>query len=241
MEHFYNERNDIMMIKAAWYMLILSMGMAPLFSMKKTPDLHEINNTNRDYYNKNPDFFSRKSIESFDDTALKEFLLYLSGKKYILDAGCGIGLQAHYFLERGYNVTAFDASQAMALRCRRLTNLPVEVLSFQDMKYNEQFGAVWACRSLIHVPPQQTRMVFEKIYRALKPGGVFFALYYYRKDGLKGAMSYRNDRYYNNINENDFRDYCKNLFRVKAILSGSSAMKDWDSIAFIAEKIANDV
>ncbi len=80
----------------------------------------------------------------------------------ILDAGCGSGRDAKAFLERGYTVSAFDASPVLARLATVHTGLP-------------RFDGIWACASLLHVPLADLPDVFQRLDRALKPGGVLYA------------------------------------------------------------------
>lgn len=40
--------------------------------------------------------------------------------------GCGSGRDAKYFIDKGYQVTAFDGSEEMSKRASRYLGMPVE-------------------------------------------------------------------------------------------------------------------
>lgn len=92
----------------------------------------------------------------------------------ILDAGCGPGRDALHFLQKGYKVSAFDKSAAMASRAARLTGLPVERLAFEEFEGDGGFDGVWACASLLHVPRPALAEVFGRLAGALREGGVLY-------------------------------------------------------------------
>jgi SAM-dependent methyltransferase len=97
----------------------------------------------------------------------------------ILDAGCGSGRDTRAFLERGYHVVAFDASQNLADLASAHTGLPIRVLRFQDIDWHARFDGIWACASLLHVPAAELPYVLTLMAKALKPQGVIYASFKY--------------------------------------------------------------
>src|SRR4029079_479759 len=107
----------------------------------------------------NQAFYRANAQSFFERTAYLEggemyapFLARLPVGAQILDAGCGSGRDTKAFAERGYAVTAFDATPEMAELARAFSGQPERVLRFQEMNYQEEFGGIWACASLLHVP-----------------------------------------------------------------------------------------
>jgi SAM-dependent methyltransferase len=82
-------------------------------------------------------------------------------------------------------------------------------LRFQDLNFEETFDGVWANASLIHIPYEETKNVYVRIYKALKPGGVFYGSYKYGK----GHMSVSGREFYN-MTEASILPYFENLFEV---------------------------
>jgi 2-polyprenyl-3-methyl-5-hydroxy-6-metoxy-1,4-benzoquinol methylase len=93
----------------------------------------------------------------------------------ILDAGCGSGRDARAFADQGFQVAAFDASEAMVALARQYTGLPVRQAWFQDLTDRAAFHGIWASASLLHVPMREEVNVFQRLERALVPGGVLYA------------------------------------------------------------------
>jgi len=130
------------------------------------------------------------------------FLELLPAGGMILDAGCGSGRDSKFFAEKGYKVTAIDASAAYAKEASKRTGVSVRVMRFQDLDYGAQFDGIWACASLLHVPRGQLVEVLNRFARALKPHGVFYVSV---KEGTDERFDKEN-RYFNDMNEATFRE-----------------------------------
>lgn len=108
----------------------------------------------------------------------------------LLEAGCGTGRDAAAFISDGFEVTAFDISPAMVRLCnRRIRALKesgseiersaadqsrCEELAFDEIRYRNEFDAVWASASLLHLPKHEIRPTIERLVRALRLNGVLF-------------------------------------------------------------------
>ena len=97
----------------------------------------------------------------------------------ILDLGCGNGNVTSYIL-RKYPKSAYtlvDASQEMLNLCKtRFKDFNIKYVAsyFQDFDFGEhQYDFIAAGFSLHHCKSDDKKMLFEKIYKALKPHGVF--------------------------------------------------------------------
>jgi SAM-dependent methyltransferase len=99
-------------------------------------------------------------------------LLSMGGK--ILDAGCGSGRDTKVFAERGYEVTAIDASEKMVEVTTQLSGKLARQLLLQEIDFQNEFDGVWACASLLHVPRHEIDGVLEKIICSLRPRGIFY-------------------------------------------------------------------
>jgi len=161
------------------------------------------------YYNNNAQSFYDRTIGTDMSHAYRKFLELLTKNAHILDAGCGAGRDAKYFSALGYNITAFDGSKEMVKFATKELEKPVLHKRFQDLDFKEVFDGVWACASLLHVPYEETRDVYTRIYNALKPGGIFYASY---KHG--NAYMLADDREFYNMDEMTVLPYFKDLFNV---------------------------
>ncbi len=107
------------------------------------------------------------------------FLPLLPPGGAILDAGCGSGRDARAFLDRGYAVTACDASAHLAAMASAHLGQPVLVRRFQELDWTHAFDGIWACASLLHVPGPELPDALCRLARALRPDGVLYASFKY--------------------------------------------------------------
>jgi 2-polyprenyl-3-methyl-5-hydroxy-6-metoxy-1,4-benzoquinol methylase len=124
---------------------------------------------------------------------LRCFLELLAPSSRILDLGCGGGIDASAMLDAGFLVDAIEASAAIAASAERRINCAVNVIRFDQLEALEEYDAVWASASLIHVPRQGLSGILRRVFRALKPAGLHFASY--KSGGREGRDSA--GRYYN--------------------------------------------
>jgi SAM-dependent methyltransferase len=191
-----------------------------------------------DYYDANAQsFYERTRNTNLIDNYTK-FLQMLSAKANILDAGCGGGRDSKYFLDQGYTVTAFDASKEMVKHASRDTGLKVLQLLFKDLNFFNIFDGVWANLSLIHVPYNETNIVFRKIYNALKPQGIFYAVYKYGDEFMQVG-----ERQFWNMTEKTILPYLEGLFDIVEIWkspdnrSKNAPSPDKAFLSFIVRKL----
>lgn len=98
------------------------------------------------------------------------------GTRRLLDAGSGSGRDTLAFLQAGWEVDAFDGSEAMAALSRQLTGRPTRVMRFESLDLPMQhYDAVWAMASLLHVDRSALPGAVVGLMRSLKPGGLLFA------------------------------------------------------------------
>src|SRR4051794_16741323 len=127
-----------------------------------------------DWYDANAEHFAQRTLGNDMSDVYRPFLELLPAGGHILDAGCGPGRDAKSFCERGFRVTAFDASAAMVALCTRHASIPALHLQFDAVNFEAIFDGVWACASLLHVPREALPDTIRQLARALKPGGIFY-------------------------------------------------------------------
>jgi SAM-dependent methyltransferase len=103
----------------------------------------------------------------------------------VLDAGCGGGRNLIYFLREGYDACGVDQSAAAVARVRALAAAlaprlppdnfraePVEGMSFGDASFDLVISS-----AVLHFARDEDhwRAMVGGMWRALKPGGIFFA------------------------------------------------------------------
>ncbi len=165
------------------------------------------------YYEANARRFFQNT-HNIDMSSLYEpFLSLLTPGAHILDAGCGSGRDTVAFLERGYEVTSFDASESMVELASQHIGRPVLHMSFDQIQIRERFDGIWACASLLHVPRQLMPKMLERLGTSLKAGGVMYASF---KHGEEEVV--REGRLFSDYNEERFRytlEPCSDLEMVR--------------------------
>lgn len=144
------------------------------------------------FYRQNAEAYAQREITS-RHARMTRFLAQLVPGAKILELGCGAGGDSAEMLARGFDVRATDGSPELAAIAAKRLGRPVETLLFQDIKEVEAYDAVWANACLLHVPREQLADVLTLIWRALKPGGYFYASF---KEGDADGRDSLN-RYYN--------------------------------------------
>lgn len=126
------------------------------------------------YYNAHAQQFIDETLHVDMSALYDAFLPHLPENAYILDAGCGSGRDSREFLARGYRIMAFDASEKLAALATKAISHPVAVRTFNQVSEFQAYDGIWACASLLHLPPQQIPQVLAQLWQALKPGGVLY-------------------------------------------------------------------
>ncbi len=154
------------------------------------------------YYDMNSESF-RSDTAGADMHQMQDwFLSFLPEHASVLDLGCGSGRDSLYFLRRGMSVTAADGSAEMCRTASETTGLEVRQMLFSELDYENAFDGIWACASLLHVPSDELTEVFQKVVRALRPGGTLYVSF--KCGTFEGD---RNGRYYTYLNEDSLAAY----------------------------------
>ena len=147
-------------------------------------------NTLQFYRNHAPAYAEREIAKH---TRLTRFLALLAPGATVLELGCGAGAASVEMLARGFDARATDGSPEMAAEASRRLGRPVATLLFDELDEVEAYDGVWANACLLHVPRTELPHVLARIWRALKPGGVFYASF--KTGDAEGRDTL--DRYYN--------------------------------------------
>ncbi len=151
------------------------------------------------YYQKNARTFAKGTVSADMHDARTRFLKLLPLHAYIMDLGCGSGRDAKAFLEQGYRVDAIDGSAELCRMASELTGISVKQMLFEDLSACEQYGGIWACASILHLPRIELVDVLQKISAALKHGGVLYTSFKYGEfEGI------RSERYFIDFTEETF-------------------------------------
>ena len=94
----------------------------------------------------------------------------------ILDLGCGPGRDLKTFSGLGHIAIGLDGSHTFVEMARAYSGCEVWHQNFLDLQLpHALFDGIYANASLFHVPRSLLPEVLQKLYDALKPGGVLFS------------------------------------------------------------------
>lgn len=154
--------------------------------------------TTLNYYNQNADSFIAGTVSADMSAQYQFFLRYVPRKAKILDLGCGSGRDSAYFASLGFNVVAVDGSAELCKRAKEIYGINAVCTLFEDLSFDAEFDAVWACASLLHVDKAGMPDVLRKLSRALKTNGILYASFKYgNTERISGG------RFFNDYTEAD--------------------------------------
>ena len=150
------------------------------------------------YYNQNADTFIAGTQNADMSEQYRFFLKHITPGGKLLDLGCGSGRDSAYFSTLGFDVTAIDGSEELCKRVKKNYGIEALCLRFEDIAFQAEFDAIWACASLLHVKKADMSNIMEKVSASLKPGGILYASFKYGSD-----EHISNGRFFNNYTEQD--------------------------------------
>lgn len=158
-----------------------------------------LKNNSIEYYDQNAEEYVAATLNVDMSAIYTKFLRYIPFGGSILDAGCGSGRDAKYFLDQGYKVTAIDGSAEMAARTYKLTGIKVRHQNFSEINDSNSFDGIWACASVLHVRKAEMVSIINKLRSALTEGGTLYLSYKYGE-----SEETRRNRHFSNYTENSF-------------------------------------
>ena len=132
----------------------------------------------KEYFNVVSDKPHRQILES-------AVLHNTSGLKIAIDCGCGVGADAGYLLEQGYEVIAFDKEEKAIDICRyRFADKPgfsASVCLMEDFAFKNA-GLILASNSLFFCQPERFDKTIINMLSSVVPGGFFIGDFVGPKD-----------------------------------------------------------
>ena len=154
------------------------------------------------YYEIHAEAFAASTVNVDVSKLYAEFEIYLKPGCRIMDLGCGSGRDSRYFVEKGYDVVAVDPSLAMCKKTRDLAGVTTYTLKAEELSFEDEYDAVWACASLLHVSRKNQEFVLQKICRALRQDGILYCSWKYgNQERVEDGRSFTdlNDKELNHI------------------------------------------
>lgn len=162
------------------------------------------------YYNINAKEFYDNTVNADMSNHYETFIKHLPRGGRILDAGCGSGRDSLFFKQKGYQIEAMDASEAMTRMSSELIGQKVHCLDFNDVDFDCTFDGIWACASLLHVVRGELPGVMKHLASHLIPGGIFYASFKY------GTEDYaKNGRHFTCFIEDTFKEFMEQVRELK--------------------------
>ena len=173
-----------------------------------------ITNKTIQYYNQNSQKFFSDTFYIDMSEFYNEFCSLIAPGGKILDLGCGTGRDSLYFKNQGFDILALDNSEEMVSIAKKYLGDSVKLIDIANISFKNEFDAVWACASLLHLPKNQLSEVFNKISLALKPNGIFYCSF--KLGTFEGE---RNNRHFSDLTEDELKSIVSQtkIFNIKKL------------------------
>lgn len=145
------------------------------------------------YYEKHAKNFAQDTVDINMDDFYLPFLEAIQTGGHILDLGCGSGRDSLYFKNKGFRITAVDASGEMCREAEKILGQPVCESFIEDYQTEEVYDGIWACASLLHVCKKDMKQCIIKLFQMLKDGGVLYASWQYGQSERQVESRYYSD------------------------------------------------
>jgi len=120
----------------------------------------------------------QKDVQDFDDDPRKTFDYFVDllpkPPFKVLDLGCGIGKWNLLWRKLGAIYEGLDACpSAIDIAKRRHPELKFYLMRAEEMDFKEEYDVVFTNAVLQHIKHENKRKLMPKIWKALKPSGLF--------------------------------------------------------------------
>ncbi len=139
---------------------------------------------------------SEEILDYLDNTTYRETRAELeqgvqlvSGDKTVIDCGCGAGSDIVFLREQGFLVYAFDSGSEAISRCQKRFAGDDQVKLFHDSFSSfdyPQVSLINADSSLFFCPETEFEDVWQRMYQALLPNGIFVGSFLGPEDTMAG-------------------------------------------------------
>ena len=184
------------------------------------------------YYNNPKNLYAERTVNVDMNEGYSHFLNYLPLTGTIMDLGCGSGRDSLFFIKRGFKVVPVDGSQRMCEETTRLIGYKAENLTFKQLNFENCFDGIWACASLLHISMQELPDILNRIAKAMKPNGAFYASWKY---GNSEHVDTSSDRFFCDMNEERISTLLKDvaLFDLKEMWLSADVREEYKTQTWI--------
>jgi SAM-dependent methyltransferase len=126
-----------------------------------------------DYYRRFADDYNRRTFGVDPAAFLQPLRELLPAGSRILDVGCGSGRDLVWLARRGFTMTGFERSEALAALAEARSGCPVIRGDFRRFDFSKlSVDGLLLVAALVHVPHGELAGVLSGILEALRPGGI---------------------------------------------------------------------
>ena len=177
-------------------------------------------NTTLEYYDENAEKYVKESFALTARDNQDMFLSFVKRGGHILDFGCGSGRDTAFFLMKGFTVQPTDGCESICKLASEYLKMPVKVLEFNELDEEDEYDAVYASASIMHLEHDKLMELYPKIIRALKKDGILYASFEYgEEDGYVDMC------YYTRMTEKKYTDFVEQFPQLKRVMQNTFHQK----------------
>ena len=169
------------------------------------------------YYNENYQEFFDSTVDADVVPLYERFCKYVPIGGKILDLGCGSGRDVKAFRDMGYDAHGVDGSPDLCRLASEYTGIQITCMDFENLDVSNEYDAIWACASLLHVPSDKLSFLLTRLNEALKDDGILYMSFKY--GDFEGE---RDGRFFTDMTEERFA-------AVMQKASGVAILEEWYS------------
>ena len=155
----------------------------------------------------------------------------------VIELGCGNGRDAKEILKFTTNYLGLDASETMIKLAKEyLPEANFLVADIETFDYPLDVDIVFAFASLLHFDKEGLKIIFDKIYKSLVPGGIFYISVKHDKYQEKIKTDQFGSRYFYYYHKSDLVNIAGKEFEL--VYSAGYRLKGVDWLVVVFKKLA---
>lgn len=168
--------------------------------------------TTIEYYNMNAREYFDKTITAEMSSVYEHFTKFLKLGARICDLGCGSGRDSKYFNSQGFISTPIDGSFEMCRLASDYLEQEVICLKFDEIDFENEYDAIWACSSLLHVPKNKLSNIVDRMILAAKDSAVIYTCF-----KIGNSERTINGRLFSDYNRDEMLDFISKFELLKLV------------------------